>query len=71
LVCLLDTDVLIYHIKGIDAANQLVYRLIEVSLSISSITYLEVSDGIQTDSNALSDEPQFRSFCHTCARAGI
>lgn len=59
---LLDTDVLIYHIKGIDAANQLVFRLVEHGLSISSITYMEVSEGLQTGIEMSTDEPRLTMF---------
>lgn len=59
---LLDTDVLIYHIKGTSTANQLVDRLIESSLSISAITYMEVSDGLYASGAALAEEPRFIRF---------
>lgn len=59
---LLDSDIVIYQINGVTAATQLVDPLLESGVSISSITFLEVSDGLERTGTLPAVQFRFSAF---------
>jgi tRNA(fMet)-specific endonuclease VapC len=47
---LLDSDVLIYHLKGVESVVETITGLFGEGVAISSITYMETLDGVDPDS---------------------
>ncbi len=56
---LLDTNIVIYHLNGIQSANALVEELFDAGVAISVISYVEVVDGI---SRSADPEQAYASF---------
>ena len=72
---LIDTDVIIYHLNGIVAAESLLQRLAHEGLSISAVTYMEAVDGLARGTEPLVARQRFdisvvpfdRREAHRCA----
>lgn len=56
---LIDTDVIIYHLNGIVAAESLLQRLAHEGLSISAVTYMEAVDGLARGTEPLVARQRF------------
>ncbi|CAN5139614.1 type II toxin-antitoxin system VapC family toxin [soil metagenome] len=56
---LLDTDIIIYHLNGVIAAQSLLLRLREDGIAMSAISYMEAVEGFARDSNPAHIRRQF------------
>lgn len=78
---LIDTNIVIYHLNGVTAADRLVDQLFEAGVAISVITHIEVIDGLPESAdphratlrfNALINQipviPISRAEAERCAR---
>jgi len=56
---LVDTNILIYHLNGIENATQLIDRLLEPGAAMSSISFMEVVEGLEGRGNTTAAEQRF------------
>jgi tRNA(fMet)-specific endonuclease VapC len=59
LAYLVDTIILIYHLNGIENATQLIDRLLEPGAAMSSISYMEVVEGLEGRRGPVDAERRF------------
>jgi tRNA(fMet)-specific endonuclease VapC len=64
---LLDSDIVIYHLNDIPAATNLVDRLFDSGIALSSITLMEVIEGLDRASDPLSAQRGFVAFTNHVA----
>ena len=62
MTCLIDTDLVIDHLSGVDAARDLLAALLPGGRAISIITYSEIYEGIFTGRDPVRAEQAFRTF---------
>ncbi len=60
---LLDTNIVIYDLNGVETVGQLIERLLDIGpIAISTITFMEVFDGLQGHHGSSIAEQRFIAF---------